>query len=167
LTARTEDGGAKDEMALRAPFALINSEFNDFLFAPIGDEGTGMTLSVFSALARLDIDPWREAARLADLPKETAIQAFTPTIANLRGGQWMPANAREIATRLIAFLPQRGATVAPSDAVAPHASGTPNSRAILLVIYLIFLAAASYLMGTYQMPPVSADPAPPGISGSE
>src|SRR5271170_4965406 len=109
-------------MVLRAPFSLINSEFNDFLFAPIGDEGNGMTLSVFSALARLDIDPWREAARLAELPKETAIQAFTPTIAHLPGGQWMPANAREIAARLIAFLPQRD-IVAPPAAAASHASG--------------------------------------------
>ena len=31
-----------------------------------------MLLSVLSALARLDIDPWQEAVQLAALPEETA-----------------------------------------------------------------------------------------------
>ena len=35
-----------------------------------------MLLSVLSALARLDIDPWQEAAQLAGLPGETATRRF-------------------------------------------------------------------------------------------
>jgi hypothetical protein len=31
-----------------------------------------LLLSVLSALARLDVDPWKEAANLAQLPEETA-----------------------------------------------------------------------------------------------
>lgn len=45
-------------------YSLPNSEFNAFVFAPIGEERNGMLLSVMSALARRDIDPWQEAARL-------------------------------------------------------------------------------------------------------
>jgi hypothetical protein len=41
------------------------SDFDAFLFAPVGEERNGMLLSVLSALARLDVDPWQEAARLA------------------------------------------------------------------------------------------------------
>ena len=37
------------------------SEFDSFLCAPIGEERNGMLLSVLSALARLDVDPWQEA----------------------------------------------------------------------------------------------------------
>jgi heme oxygenase len=33
-----------------------------------------MIVSVLSALARLDVDPWLEAAKLAQLPGETATQ---------------------------------------------------------------------------------------------
>ena len=50
----------------------LGPEFENFLFAPIGADRNGMLLSVLSALARLDIDPWQEAAQLAALPEETA-----------------------------------------------------------------------------------------------
>ena len=36
-----------------------------------------MLLSVLSALARLDLDPWREAAELARMPQQTARQRLT------------------------------------------------------------------------------------------
>jgi len=45
-------------MTRSATVSLQRSEFDDFLFAPIGDEKNGMLLSVISALARLDLDPW-------------------------------------------------------------------------------------------------------------
>jgi hypothetical protein len=57
-------------------YSLLDSEFNDFLFAPIGEEGNEMLLSVLSALARLGVDPWQEAARLSQLPKETSDAEF-------------------------------------------------------------------------------------------
>ena len=54
-------------MANPASVANLGSEFDAFLFAPIGEEKNGMLLSVVSALARLNIDPWQEAANLATL----------------------------------------------------------------------------------------------------
>jgi hypothetical protein len=81
------------------------SELDDFLFASIGDEESGMTLSVVSALARLGFDPWREAARLAALPKPQAIA----TLAGLFDRLPRPGDRQhdEIgqATRLIDLLP--------------------------------------------------------------
>lgn len=59
-------------MALRPQFSLINSEFNEFLFAPVGEEGNGTVLTVLSAFTRLGMDPWGEAALLSELPKEAA-----------------------------------------------------------------------------------------------
>ena len=52
--------------------SALGSEFDNFLFAPIAEEGNGMMLSVISALARLNLDPWQEANNLAGLPGETA-----------------------------------------------------------------------------------------------
>jgi len=46
-------------------FALRRSRLNDFLFAVVGREANGMTLSVVSVFARLENDPWQEASRLA------------------------------------------------------------------------------------------------------
>lgn len=44
---------------------LIGPEFDKFLCASIGEDRNGTMLSVLSALARLDVDPWQEAADLA------------------------------------------------------------------------------------------------------
>ena len=71
----------------RSPsFLVLGSEFDDFLFAPIGEDRNDMPLSVLSALARLDIDPWHEAAELARLPRETATQRLASLIAALPDG---------------------------------------------------------------------------------
>ena len=47
-----------------SPLALSpTARYNDFLFATVCEEANGMQLSVLSALARLNLDPWEEAAR--------------------------------------------------------------------------------------------------------
>jgi hypothetical protein len=66
--------------------SLLGPEFDDFLFAPIGEDRNDMPLSVVSALARLDIDPWQEADKLARLPRETATQRLASLIAALPEG---------------------------------------------------------------------------------
>ena len=57
-------------MAPTTSVSQLGGEFDDFLFAPVGEEQNGMMLSVVSALARSDVDPWQEAAKLARLPRE-------------------------------------------------------------------------------------------------
>jgi len=79
------------------------AEFNDFLFAPIGEDSNGMLVSVLSGLARLDVDSWQEAEKLAQLPGEIATQR----LASLIGPIQTPPT---IATRLIALLPNRNDT---------------------------------------------------------
>ena len=69
-------------MTLRPEYSLGHSEYNAFLFAAVGEESVG-TLTVLTALSRLGIDPWQEAARLSDLPRETAARVFAQTIAKL------------------------------------------------------------------------------------
>ncbi len=92
-------------MALRPEYSLGHSEFNDFLFDIVGAEKNGMQLTVLSALARLGMDPWREAARLAKLPKDAASRALAKIIATLPEGDWKVADARAIAARLVDRLP--------------------------------------------------------------
>jgi hypothetical protein len=92
-------------MTLPARFSLLHSEFNGFLFASIGDESNEVPLSVISALTRLGIDPWQEAARLSKLPKSLASHALAATIARLPSGTWNAADADGIAARLVDLLP--------------------------------------------------------------
>jgi hypothetical protein len=86
----------------------LGSEFDDFLFAPIAEESNGMLLSVISALARLDLDPWQEAIKLAGMPGETATKRLASLlIAALPGGPSAHLDPGTIAARLIALLPRR------------------------------------------------------------
>jgi hypothetical protein len=96
---------------------FVSAEFNDFLYAPIGAEDSTMTLSVLSALSRLNVDPWAEAAQLSALPKDIAAQKLASLIARLPGGRWAQADCAPIANRLIELLPH-GLAKVPS---APHA----------------------------------------------
>jgi hypothetical protein len=82
-TERVETTNSVVEMTRSASFSVLASEFDDFPFAPIGEDRNGMLLSVLSALARLDVDPWQEAAESARLPGETGTQRLASLIAAL------------------------------------------------------------------------------------
>jgi len=93
-------------MALPAQYSLMHSEYNEFLEALIGDGSNGMPISVISALARLDIDPWIEAARLSELTRDGAVAALGQFIGGVPDGAWLAADTPAIAARLTALLPK-------------------------------------------------------------
>lgn len=91
--------------------ALQRSDLNEFLFADVGTEANGMMLSVVSLFARQGNDPWREAERLADLPRDAAADSLARAIAEMPQGRWSLPDAAVIAGRLIGLLPTRPARV--------------------------------------------------------
>ena len=99
-------------MPLRPEYSLCHSEFNDFLFAVVGEEKSGAQLTVLSALARLDLDPWGEASRLTGLPEEAATNALADTILSLPDGNWKASDVRSIAGGLINRLPRQVSSLA-------------------------------------------------------
>jgi hypothetical protein len=154
-------------------------EFDDFLFASIGEERNGMLLSVISALARLNIDPWQEAANLAQLPRTTAARRLTSLIATLPDGPSTPLDPGANAARLIARLPRRvGSSVAPPATLLDGirvAAGTPSqpfryAAFILVVVVLGGLSIAvsqrsSAWVNSADAPASSTVPPPSPISG--
>jgi len=133
------------DMSNTDAFSLPHSLFNDFLFAPIGEEGNGMSLSVLSALARLGIDPWQEAARLSQSPKALAAATLDGLIGRLPPGRWEPSDTRKIAARLVELLP-RGASATPSGRARSGGREKPN---LLSLAWLIaFALAAAVLFGS-------------------
>lgn len=108
-----DQGGAR----LRAPVALPEN-LGTFLFADAGSEPGGMALTTLSALARLGLDPWDEAGRLARLPHRQAAGELARSLAALPGTALPdPAGA---AARLAALLPGRAAAL-PGSLAAPEA----------------------------------------------
>ena|SRR5271166_97033 len=93
-------------MTLAARFSLLHSDLNDFLFASVGNEQNGMPLSVLSALTRLGVDPWEEAARLAALPKALAVEAMASIVARLPMARPQPSGNLAISRRLVELLPK-------------------------------------------------------------
>ena len=122
----------------------LDGAFDAFLFASIGEERNGMSLSVLSALSRLHIDPWDDALRLARLPKASAIIELGQNIALLPLGKWQLSDATEIATRLVELLPKPGAKpqAAPvSASVGPKPADWKRTATLALAGLVIGLAA--------------------------
>jgi hypothetical protein len=133
-------------MTLRPEYSLGHSEYNAFLFAAVGEEKAGMQLTVLTALTRLGFDPWREAARLSDLPRETAARVFAVTIAMLPEGDWKASESEAIAARLVNWLPGQSTAAISSVETGPIGSERKNSRLGtwvawgVLAVALLFLA---------------------------
>ena len=127
-------------MALSARFSLIHSELNEFLFAPVGEEPNGVTLSVVSGLTRLGLDPWEEAARLTPLPKARAAEALAKLIARLPIRRTQSLDDLAISRRLVELLPAQNA--APSQARGSTWSGQKNYWWALMLFVSLAVATA-------------------------
>jgi hypothetical protein len=134
----------------------FSSEFADFLFAPIGQDKNGMSLSVLSALARQDVDPWEEAAKLTQLPEEEAVSHLVSLLGVLPRATLAGADRVTTATRLLALLPGRRGHVRP--AVKPFAQADPVehvavvSDLLFALIILILVLVSAWLIGNFQEP---------------
>jgi hypothetical protein len=125
---------------------FFKPEFNDFLYAQIIVEPEEETLSVLSALARLEIDPWLEASELSGLSDENGIQRLARRLARLPGGRWSQEYCNATATRLIKLLPRRaqfGPVVAANSfghQATLSASVSPSVLFIVTAVMLVFIA---------------------------
>src|ERR1700734_1335741 len=90
--------------------APLSGEFDAFLFSSIGEDRNGVSLSVVSLLARRDLDPWLEAAKLAALPLETATRQLTRLIQTITYQPLTLPDPEAIAIRLVALLPRQPRT---------------------------------------------------------
>ena len=144
---------------------LFGHEFDEFLSASIGEEENGMDLSVMSALARRNVDPWHEAARLSLLPRDVATQELCVMIAELRPGGPNRASPRSIAERLIAPLPLSARSKASSPRTGAGRSMTRGETARTAVVLFFLLLIMGFSIGL-QSGAVEHVPAPPSSAGA-
>lgn len=146
--------------------SLLGPEFDDFLFAPLGEERNGMPLSVLSALARLEVDPWQEAAKLARLPGATATERLASLIASLPDEPSTHRDPGTIAARLVALLPR----CASSSNTAPlktllGAGAAAHSLTVIYVMLMVLALGIQWFVVSRQLPaPVDKTHSP--ISGT-
>ena len=151
----------------RSPrLSTLGSEFNDFLFAPVCEERDETPLSVISALARLDLDPWEEAAALAGLAREPAAQRLASLLAKLPYGPSVRPDPGTTSARLVALLPRRPESEARSG-IFFHPGPLKGSQ-LAAPIWMIYLAAslAAFVLMTSHGQTTQADSARPAeVSG--
>jgi len=142
---------------------LIGAEFDKFLGAPIGDGQNGTPLTVLSALARLNVDPWQEAASLARMTTDAAATRLTALITALPDAPTKDVPVMTIAAGLVTLLPKAARfTVGPSDgvfaAVGPQRGQIRfalGALAILAMIALAISASLSSAPGNGAKPPAA------------
>jgi hypothetical protein len=156
--------------------AAHGSEFDEFLYASIAEEHNGTLLSVLSALARMNLDPWDEAARLAGLPRAAARQWLTTLIAAIPEGPVPRSDPGVLVEHLIALLPRRAAPAAEparvSPAVTPPAArASSRTRTITWALYIaaiLFMVISQWLMRhpSHTTPPGQATTVVPGTGST-
>jgi hypothetical protein len=122
----------------------LRSDFDPFLSAAVGEEPNGMTLSVVSALARTGLDPWREAAELARLPRRAATERLAALIAALPGAA--PAGLPPgVLAGLVALLPS---AQRPGDRARDGKAEQSSSRFWTIIFCLL---SAALMLGSQQI----------------
>ncbi len=154
-------------------FSLTHSEFNEFLFAPVGVQENGMTVSVFSALTRLGFDPWREAKRLSGLSGDHAVQALVEMIERWAAGGWEKVDSALVAAGLVQLLPSHGGERQSSSEQAAVRTARPSHPsqlellrwklstvpAVLWLVIFVLVMGVIYAMSASSEKPWSGDPA--------
>jgi hypothetical protein len=153
-------------MSLSAAFALKNSGLNPFLFAEVGTELNGSTLTILSVIARLGEDPWAEAAKWAKLPKAAMIERLAESIRRMPLPPEALLQARTTAARLVLLLPsQVQSPLAVPDSPVDLTQSIPKWLPLVLAALLALGVAYTGMRGVpaaqTQAAPVTAPVAEP------
>jgi hypothetical protein len=143
---------------------FMGAQFERFLHEPIGEDSNGMRLTVLSVLARLDLDPWEEAATLTRLPGVAATRKLALVLAALPERLLGGADSGTVAVRLISLLPGRLGEPPRPSATPVAAPGRPPvvGSLILYAMLMLLMFTGEWLITHTHAPPAqaSAGPAP-------
>jgi hypothetical protein len=136
-------------MTYLAATLWLGHEFDNFLFATIGEGRNGLQLNVVSVLGRLNLDPWDEAANLANLPKVIATQRLTSLLSALPDPS-LEQKPDIIATRLITLLPlqTRSRNRLPQPLIRTHSRAL--MQVLIIGIYMICLLGTEFVITHFK-----------------
>lgn len=123
----------------------LGVSFNRFLYATLRLDADSDPLSVVSALARLDKDPWVEAAALAALPAPTAEQRLSTLLGSLPELKLERADLGKVVAHLVGLLPTSPAASKPSGLTAhPWDKAKASQQRVLNFAMLITAIAVIF-----------------------
>jgi hypothetical protein len=161
--------------------SIPKTEFDTFLYARLGEDLSGSSITVLSLLARQDVDPWDEAAALARMNGEEATRRLGGFIASSPAGPTPEPDAKATASRLLRLLPKAAVFRPPSRPVVARPIEGTQTRAekgiekqklairniVLLIVLMACLLGGQWLSTTYlhgprdEPAPVTPDAASP------
>lgn len=118
--------------------------YEQFLGASVGEDSRGFNVSVLSMLARLDLDPWEEAADLASLADGPVRQRLEALLAQFSDVPLAGATRAETVTRLLSFLPARK-----RGAAGPAQGGGTNIPMPAMGLQLFWIVVTVLALGYF------------------
>lgn len=112
-----------------------NPKFERFLYASVGEDRAGSPVSVLSVLARLNLDPWAETAKLAALGRTAADARLSALLSRCREVPKLGQDHQAVAHDLTRLLPEGKTGMTASDEAKPK--GVTLSWSVLLTILLV------------------------------
>ena len=117
-------------------------DFDPFLYAVLGEDRDGASVTVISALARLGLDPWKAAADLAALDPKAARERLGAILEGVKDIPNLDREHRRVAANLVLKLPKRLLRRAAKTAAPSTWGRPPMSIGWLLVLVLVGFAVA-------------------------
>ena len=112
-----------------------------FLYADVGEDARGASVTVLSMLARLGVDPWREASALAGMPARDAQGRLCGLLARFTDVPCLRPACADVASRLVTFLPREAAEDGSSAMAATPKIGPGAFWALgLLLAYALYVS---------------------------
>jgi hypothetical protein len=147
----------EDEVSEAGTSASPTADLERFVYADIATESNGMELSVLSALSRRGLDPWEEALRLAQLPRQAAADGLAQILLPVPAIQSQHLDVRMVAERLVRLLPVRSAVTPGQFRSKLDATSMPLPRGLVLAMMAaIFGSMLVPLFMPKQAEPVAA-----------
>lgn len=125
-----------------------------FLFTSLSQVPGGGSATVLSALARMDLDPWEEAARLTTLSRSDAAKSLASTLNQSPEDVQQSLETEKIASRLVTLLPTmasapiaataRAAPVTAAESAKGKRNFGPNFWLVWLCIQIFLLTIVSF-----------------------
>ena len=116
--------------------------FDPFLYAIVGEDRNGNTVTVLSTLARLGLEPWDAAAELAGLTRAEARSRLDGLLARFRDVPALGQDHAAITRRLIDLLPEaagrHAGRLTERVAQAGGMGAGPLFALLVLILYLIY-----------------------------
>jgi hypothetical protein len=152
------------EMTNSSSVPHLASEFDAFLFAPVGEDRNGMPLTVLSTLARSELDPWQEAARLTEASGKVATERLAWLITSLPGRPSTLLDSGTVAARLVALLPRRAISHGELGKTPPGVRTMNGAKVAVFVIFMVLTLAVQWAVFSNPAPTKAASSVPAAAS---